>query len=132
MSNPTTETLEPSVGRAVAGSAAGLRLWTNDVETFVAETRDDLARAYEEHYGDTMEDMTGDPEEINEWREIPADEVVTIFWPLDDLKDKSLPEAAESWRLDETRNADWSHKIRASASAWADFNGRGFLCSTEW
>lgn len=125
------KTVSPASG-ADAGSAAGLRLWTNDVDTFVAGDRDDLRRVFEEHYGASMEDVTGNPKEIEEWGEIPPDRLRTIYWALDDLKDQSVPEGAKVERLYEPPNPDWSHEITATAQAWANFHGRGFLCSTEW
>ena len=107
------------------------RVYTNDVDTFVAEDKDALREQYEATYGDEMEEMTGDPDELDNWREIHADEPLSIFW---DAEREGFPERADVEEVPEDKRMmpEFTHSVTASACNWAKHVGHGFLCSTEW
>lgn len=114
--------------------STSLQLWTNDVETFVARDRDHLQALYLAHYGDTMEDMTGDAAEIDNWEPLDPDQSLTIWAAEDDEDDSWVPESATRVPIPETERpfSEWVQKATAKASEWAESHGEGFLCSTEY
>lgn len=82
-----------------------MKVWTNHVDSIVAETIDDVYQIVRELYGDA--DAT---EMINEgYVPVPDDKPITI------------------------RNADGNdHAITMTAGEWAKHCARGLLCSTEY
>jgi len=87
-----------------------LSCFTDDYDTWIAESLDDLKKLLVEEHSILSEI---DFEKDTEWRQIPDDEVIKI------IRDQYLPE--EDWIIDEK-----------TAAEWVEHNGRGFLCSTEW
>jgi hypothetical protein len=109
-------------------SQVGLwRIFSNDVDTFVAMDMDDLPDVYQMHYGETMTSMD---EELENWSEIDPDKLMTIWCEGDDYnpEDPQYPPEAEVTR----KEGDCRVYIKATGRAWAKANGRGFLCSTEY
>jgi hypothetical protein len=100
------------------------RVFSNDVDTFVAMDLDDLPDAYQMHYGDTME---GVGEELSDWVEVPGDRMLRIWVEEDDYNPEEpiYPPGATIER------EEGRYLITARARDWAKANGRGFLCSTE-
>lgn len=85
-----------------------MRVFTNDVDTVVAEDLADVQRLIEAQYGATFEQEGWT---IDEWEEVPGDKPITIR-NVHDL----------GWDDFETR----------TAAEWAALEGRCLLCSTEW
>lgn len=85
-----------------------MKVFTNDTDTVVAEDLADVQRVVEEQYGATFEQEGWT---LDEWAEVPGDEPITIC----NVNDRGPDDK-------ETR----------TAAAWAEHNGRGLLCSTEW
>ena len=85
-----------------------MKVFTNDTDTVVAVDLADAQRVVEAHYGATFEQEGWS---IDEWREVPADEPITIC----NLHDRGSDDRATK-----------------TAAEWAAEDGRGFLCSTEW
>lgn len=81
-----------------------MKVFTNGIDTVVADDLADVERVFEEHTGYRFA-HEGMP--LDDWREVPSDKRITIG-NLDDGP--------------ETR----------TAVEWAQLEGRGFLCSTEW
>lgn len=78
------------------------KVWTNDTDTVVAASIEDVKAIIVELHG-SFEDEEGD------WRTLPDDKPITIH------------------------NIDGAGSIATrTAKEWAEVNGRGFLCSTEW
>lgn len=99
-----------------------LKVYTNDTDSFVAASLDDLVTVYHGHFGVTMAD---EGEELSDWHEEVGK--LSICWRIDDWKDDEiLPEGAT------VRMSEDLMIVTADASAWAQHNGRGFLCSTEF
>jgi|GEM_PF-5374999 len=110
-------------------SASTRSLWTNGTDTFVADSFEHLRALYVETYGYTMEEMTGDPQEPDEWYRVDPDSPYRILW-------EGIPEGLEFASVEEAawkgRDSDHTHKITATARAWAQWHSPGFLCSTEY
>lgn len=85
-----------------------MKVFTNYTDTVVAESLEDVPAVIEQHYGSTMEEEGW---ELDEWHEVPHDKPITIC----NIHDRGVDDK-------ETR----------TAAEWAQLQGRGFLCSTEW
>lgn len=111
---------------AKGNKVSNLRVFTNDVETFVAQDLEDLAKVYVEFYGETMEEIGAD---LSEFKLVRDDHPIKIF-----LDEDGSAFPAEQWPQGAIENRDENGKISltATAGAWAKSNGRGFLCSTEY
>lgn len=109
---------------AKGNKVGNLRVFTNDVDTFVVRDLSDLPQAYLDFYGMSMEEIVGN-NDLSEWHEMPAEKMLKI-WIDCDPDNPSLP-----------KNATVEYKnngiaLTAKAGDWAASNGRGFLCSTEY
>lgn len=85
-----------------------MKVFTNDIDTVVAEDLADVQRVIEETYGSTFEQEGWT---IDEWEEVDGNKSITIR----NVHDRG-------WDDVETR----------TAAEWAALEGRCFLCSTEW
>jgi hypothetical protein len=85
-----------------------MKVFTNDTDTVICESINDVESVIKEVCGYSFED---EGMSIDDWSEIPADELITIC----NLNDGGPDDK-------ETR----------TAAEWASKEGRGFLCSTEW
>lgn len=102
-------------------------LFTDGVDTVIAEDAQDANKVWEEHVGD-VHDSVSDP-----WILIPDDRMLTIGFE-DEIKKEYLPDGATIEHLegDEAAWEGFPIKITASASAWAESRMDSFLCSTEY
>jgi hypothetical protein len=83
-----------------------MRVWTNSTDTDVADDMADAEAVWVEHNGCTHEEATG-ATFADEWGPVEPNQVITI------------------------RDDDGGRESKTAAE-WADSNGRGFLCSTEY
>lgn len=81
-----------------------MKLWTNGVDTYIAEFPEDIPALYKKATGDSY-----DPEEYEPWIERVGDPI--SIW---------LPDPHSGERVTKT------------ASEWIAEYGPGFLCSTEF
>jgi hypothetical protein len=102
---------------------SNLKVFTNDYEWFVAEDKNDLLIVIEKYWGESMEDMGGD---INDWEDLETTELLKISCELQDFNPDEYPNDWEIWE-----DGEWCY-ISATAEEWANHNGKGFLCSTEY
>jgi len=102
-----------------------LYVYTNDVDCFVATDLNDLEKVFREHYGETMSNIG---EDICDWYIIDDNVNITIHVDETDYKpnNTNLPITA---RRDPRGGVVY---FEDTANAWANANGRGFLCSTEY
>ena len=91
----------------------------DETDTVIAESVKDAKAVLVE-----MGCYTEDYEEY-EWVELPGDEKLTITF--EDERDE--PNWPENATISKHRRAV---KITATIESWIKWNGRGFLCSTEW
>ena len=89
------------------------------IDTVIAESVEDAKTVLKE-----MGCYTEDYEE-NEWVELSGNEQLTLTFE-DERDDPKWPENAT---ISKHRRAV---KITATIENWIKWNGRGFLCSTEW
>lgn len=85
-----------------------LKLWTNGVETYLAESPADIPALYEKQTGGTY-----DPDEHGEWEERSEDGPLTIV-------------------MDTSNNDNPRERVTKTFGEWIATNGPGFLCSTEY
>jgi len=85
-----------------------VKVFTNDVDTVVAEDLADVQLVVEAKYGSTFEQEGWS---IDDWGEVPCDQPITIR----NMHDRG-----------------WDDKETRTAAEWAAKEDRGFLCSTEW
>ena len=106
-----------------------LHLFTNDYDTYVAFSVDDVEECVLAFTGESQQDI--DAEE-NPFVEIPDSSPVSIVWRTDDIKDmrKHCPVFAKMELIKDDYGI-YYWKVTTPAWAWALQNGRGFLCSTE-
>ena len=110
-----------------------LYLWTDETETFIAENIEDLEKVITAHYGNTYEDATGDESVEDCFVRIDSEAIQSVFW--NSKEDKSLDRLNSISVEDATGNApnsDWDVLVKAKAKDWAEWHGKGFLCSTEY
>jgi hypothetical protein len=93
--------------------------WDQDSIWVVARDADDAALVYAEHIGDI------DSFEPLEFQRVADDQEMSIrVWVLG-------PHAGEIAPVDEEDGTDAFESKRLTARAWADQQGRGFLCMTD-
>ena len=105
-----------------------MKVYTNTVDTIVAEDKEDLRKVCAEHYGDD-EEFEG--EGYFEWVEVDQEEMLLIYYWTDDwpsIEKDTIPPNAE---IDTDERAGHVN-VMAKAKDWAKSYGRGFLCSTEY
>lgn len=83
-----------------------MKVFTNGTDTVVAESIDDVPGAWASSHGVDFFDEGGD---LDYWDHVDDDKVIAIC-------------DADGHGTKQTR----------TAREWADLNGRGLLCSTEW
>ena len=96
----------------------GVYRMTVGPDTVVATTEADAVAVWEEHTEEKWDDD-------EEWERLAEDKPLTICLPdtrVDDLQQHDQRYVPPTAKL----------SARASAREWAEHNGRGFLCSTEW
>jgi hypothetical protein len=99
-----------------------LHVFANDVvDWVVAESPEDADLIMKEYYGGDYE-----PEEYGEFIQLKDDEEITIL-EEDTLISPQLPDKCTI-----IEKTEWTRRVKATARAWADCEGRGFLCSTEY
>lgn len=104
------------------------RIFSNDVDTFVAMDWDDLPDVYQLHYGESMFSMG---EEMEAWSEVDLNKLLTIWCDADEYNpEESIYPPDATVQRGETEGD--RVLITASGRAWAKSNGRGLLCSTEY
>lgn len=85
-----------------------MKVFTNGTDTVVAPGLDAIPAILHAHYGSTMEQEGWS---LDEWREVAGDKPITIC------------------NFDGTGH---DSKLTLTASEWAQRDGAGFLCSTEY
>ena len=96
-----------------------LKIYYNDaIDWVVAESPEDATEVWEKHTGEDAADYD------MEWLE-ETDPLSIHF--VEEYDPKPAPDGADITILD-----NGSVQIIASPAAWIKYNGRGFLCSTEW
>jgi len=107
-----------------------LAVWTDGTDTYVAANRVDLQNMFKEQTGSTMQEMTGDDDELDNWRMVYASKIIKIMGDEDDTypPESSIEEIPRCKRC----LPEWTQLACASAADWAAFSGRGLLCSTEY
>lgn len=105
-----------------------LRAFQNDTDTVVAYDLEDLLAFYTQDFG-----LSADEVELDGYRELPPDTLVSITWPKDDWQDRQerRPQRAVIQPAEERYGCEFV-KVTAPVSAWIVAEGRGVLCSTEW
>ena len=101
-----------------------LHLFTDGEDTYVAFDQEDAEKCFYEFIGETRAECTGDTE-IEPYNKIPLFSKVNI-WFEDECKKYPLFSTVEK------KDKPDRFRVTAPAWAWALFNGRGFLCSTEF
>lgn len=102
-----------------------LHVFVNETDHFIAFDEEDCEKVYFEHYGEhrfVNEDITENP-----FIKIKGQEKIKIIVEDDDEAEKSMPVFA-----DLIYEEDKYPVIVAPAWSWILYNGRGFLCSSEW
>ena len=92
----------------------------DEIDTIIAESVED-AKAVMKEMGCCVDDYY----EEDEWAELPGDETLTLTF--EDERDE--PKWPENAIISKHRKAI---RVSATIEKWIKFNGRGFLCSTEW
>lgn len=104
-----------------------LHVFCNDViEWVVAYDREDAIKVWEETTGEKRSDYVSDNDEGMLFEPCSDDGMLRICYE-DELKSDHMPADAQI----EDRGDGYQH-IKATMRAWADANGRGFLCTTEY
>lgn len=85
-----------------------LKVFTDGTDTWCANDLADVALVYYEHVCATLED---EGKSLDDFEEVDGDEPITIC----NVHDKGADD-----------------KLTLTAREWAERNGRGLLCSTEW
>jgi len=103
-----------------------LKVWSNGLDSFIAETWEDVQMLFEDHIDPQIE------LDHNEWSVLPASQPITIKWnaekegvPDEVIRDSKIPEKAREV-------SEWDRRVTATADQWAMHMGESFLCSTEW
>lgn len=81
-------------------------VYTDDISHYVAESLDDLQEILREE----CELEAGTDYELDDWKIVDPEETITI------IEDDEVPGCRKTY----------------TAGRWAELNGRGFLCSTEY
>lgn len=85
-----------------------LKVFTDGTDKVVALDLFDARLVWEEFHGSTFE---GEGMMLDDWRQLPEDDPITIM---------------------NYNDGGPSDKLTKTAAEWSVFNGRGFLCSTEF
>jgi hypothetical protein len=93
--------------------AAAVKVFSNDMDTFIAADRADLAAAYAEYLGQT----NALPDDLA-WRELPDDHKISIWCNAAGVPDEP--------------DAPGAKVVTKTALEWAAGRPRGMLCSTEF
>ena len=106
-----------------------MKVYTNTVDTIVAENKEDLRKVYEEQYG-TDEEFEGNG--YYEWVEIEnLNRFLIIYYWIDDwdyINKDNIPLKATIERDEDAGKV----LVEATYKEWAKASGRGILCSTEY
>ena len=96
----------------------GLHVFTNCEDKYIAESPEEAKAMWKElNKGEMVEDYEDD-----DWYQCKDDEYLNIV--IEDAEEPKPPEATEV----EQHPGTW----RATMRQWADFNGKGFLCSINY
>ena len=99
-----------------------LHVYHNDNDSVVAHSHDDAMAVWSKYVGDDWEgDGYGT---ADDWVQVASDDVIKIAQE-DEPRPPHIPEGATVTHPD-----FWL--IETSAQQWADYNGRGWLCSYDW
>lgn len=83
-----------------------MKVFTNGIDTVAAESIDDVPGAWASTNGVDFDDEGND---LDDWDHVPDDTLITIH------------------------NVHGNNEVETrTAREWADKDGRGLLCSTEW
>ena len=103
-----------------------LKAFTNGTETHVAYSIDDALAVFKEIVGDDcVADGYG---EAGDWYEADLDAYLTIFF--EDKTEKDF--VGEGFEIVENEPERFFIRVKAQNKDWVKWNGRGFLCSTEY
>ena len=104
-------------------------LFTDDVDTYVAQSLEQLESLIMAHSGDTYEEMTGEKIE-DVFEQINDEKEVRIYWNSSELK--GLDFISKRPRTKDDPFPDCDCLVIAKAKSWAEWHEPGFLCSTEY
>ena len=106
-------------------------LFTDDVDTYVAQSLEQLESLIMAHSGDTYEEMTGAKIE-DVFEQIDDEKEVKIFWSENELKGLDFINKRPLTIDDPNIFPDCDCLVIAKAKSWAEWHEPGFLCSTEY
>jgi len=107
----------------------GYHVWTNDTDFVIARGPEEAARICAEHYGDDPEGWS--QYKPDAWGRYSDDDMLHMkFDSLDDLRAFPKPHGAVLIEGEEDYTINPS--MYATAGAWCQCIGPGFLFSTEW
>lgn len=102
-----------------------LKVFSNEYDWYVATDLDDAIAQWEMHSGEKISDYNRE-----DWAEVNLDQEWKMYYPddlFDDFDGKNIPAGAIA-----EPNRDGRLTVKATFRDWAEHNGRGFLCSTEY
>lgn len=102
-----------------------LHLFVDDTDTYVAFDADDAENCFSEFIGETRKECTGDPD-LEPYEKVKDFSLVKFLFE-DECKTYPLFS-----KVDLSEEPGRRFCVTAPAWAWALYNGRGFLCSTEY
>ena len=101
-----------------------LKVFENDADTYIAYSVEDAMEAFKEMIGDDyVADGYGD---ADDWSECNLEGYQTILF-----EDKTEQDFDDAFEVLE-RSGDYFIRVKAKYKDWIKWNGRGFLCSTEY
>ncbi len=101
---------------------ANLKTFTNGTDTYIAESAEDVLTAFKEFTGEDY--ILDDYGEKDDWWECDPEDFHSIHFE-DKTKDFSD-------KFEILSRKEGYVRAKAKNKYWAEWNGRGFLCSTEF
>lgn len=106
-----------------------LKVYSDEIDWYIASSYADLEKCVEEHNGHTYEEMFGEPAE-SFFKVIDSEEVFKMNFPDASLSEavQDSPESAVQVFSDAVNHP----MMEATFGAWVAKKGRGFLASVEY